>query len=386
MATEYIDPEIATDGDEIHRDAVDWMRGALPGWKDDPAAPEVLASRAQAHQHARGRDLILRVFRSIFRTHGIEQLRIDPLEGERATVAATITARDTAGYTLPIGIQFDIGGFVFSSANEVTIPNGQDETDPGEVVLQAPDVGDAYNDLGADGAQLLDTLRWVALDGVALTGVTGGGENAEGLEEYLDRLAQLTEIVRPTVVEPRNAATVAGNVAGVGRAWALRYAPPANYAPTGELSVFVHDDDGDDCSTPVVERVQDELDAKREEGFVFHVLPFTRTTIDAHVRFKASAGADTAALETAVVAAVTTHLLPDNYGRIEGSENPTSYEPVDQLRAYDVADVAGDVPLVRSIVGVELAEAGDPLVAGANVPLAGPAPLTVPGTITAEAV
>lgn len=128
--------------------------------------------------------------------------------------------------------------------------------------------------------------------------------------------------------------------------------------------------------------IKSELDAlleeEREVNFVVHVMDPIFNTIDVAVSFTAVEGFTVADVETDVETALNDFLDPANWGLPpEGVGEVKTWINTTTLRYLEVANVINNVDGVDYITALTV-DGGT-----SNITLAGPAPLTTPGTIAA---
>lgn len=388
----YIDVTIDTDPQDIMDDFVTFMQTAVPGWQPSPGQLDVWLMQAVASAAADTRDVASAVPKSIFRWFGANLLNFPPIDDTPASVTATWTVVDNAGYTVPAGTQVSIartGDDVYAFETTVDTVIAPGATTAAGVQLAAVTPGSAASGLGGAGiaAQLIDPLTFVST--VVLEGVTVGGVDAEDDDTYLTRLRADLQLLAPRPILPPDFAVFARQIPGVYRATAID-----GYNPTGPLtgqprtiSIAAIDANGSPLDTAHKNSVLSDLEARREVNFQIFVIDPTLNIMDITYSVQSLAGYDTVALKTAIDAALTNYLSAATWGALAG--DPSSWSDNTTVRYLEVAQVINDVAGVDYItttagnLDLQIGIHGGSLVR-TDVALTGVAPLptTVGGTIT----
>jgi hypothetical protein len=218
----FVSVPFATDADALADDAVDRLRSAMPGWEPADGNLEVWILQAVGRQVAELTAVAADVPAAIFRQFGTQLVGLAPQSGARATLTSFWTARDNLGYTIPAGTQVAhrVTGddlIVLEVAADTTITPGA--TTLSGVLLQATDVGTAWNGVPTGPLELVDALSWV--ESVDASTVSAGGLDAETDDAYLARLADDLRLLTPRPILPDDFAVLARNVTGVTRALAI---------------------------------------------------------------------------------------------------------------------------------------------------------------------
>ncbi len=225
-----IRPTIETDPEVIAQIAFDYLQrpDVLPGWT--PVEGDLLTwtIRAHARMVAEERDVANDVpLAQIMQPLGEQVYRLPPHRATPATARATVTVRDTAGYTIPAGLELLVRtsgneGVTMVTTEAVTIARGLQATAAGELKLTAATgyEGTIGNGLTEDNEVTpIRALEFV--EQVELVGVSRGGADEEDEEVYLQRLADFLALSSPTPILPRDFARFALQQQGVGRALAI---------------------------------------------------------------------------------------------------------------------------------------------------------------------
>lgn len=230
MSSTYIDVPIITDPDTLAADTFAFIQALIPSYVPNAGNLDTILVEAIAAMAAEVATVASSVPASIFRFFG-QLVGVQPINPTPASVPATITAVDTAGYTVPagtiIGLQTPGGSTVpFALALDVSIPVGETESVQ-TATFTAVTAGAAGSGLGGNGvaAQIITTLSFVSA--VTLLDQTTGGLDGESDSSYLSRLASELVLLAPRPILPGDFAALARNIAGVGRALAVDGLSPA---------------------------------------------------------------------------------------------------------------------------------------------------------------
>jgi hypothetical protein len=246
------------------------------------------------------------------------------------------------------------------------------------VRLVAIDPGAAGNGLAADAKPENSLAR---VQGITVVAPSAGGIDGESTDSYLENLREELRTWFRSPIRPEHVEILARRDPDVDRALALDGYNPADGSTGNEkmVTVAVHAPGGANCTSPVKDRVQADLQARRQWGFVFHVIDATRTAIDVAFGFATADGFTPADVKTAAETAVADYLASDSWGLpASGDQRLWQLRPV--VRYKDIVGVLKQVDGLDYITALTV-EGGT-----ADVTLTGPAPLTEPGTITGTPV
>lgn len=378
----FVDFEIDTDEEALLEAFVASMEEKFPGWTPASGNYEEWMARVWARMAVETAELAADVPGEIFYQFGQKILNVVPKAPESATALTDWTFTDTAGYTVPEGtlVSIAVSGderLGFEVQTGFTVAPGND-TEAG-VVIAAVEPGEYAN--GADGTvSLIDAIPNV--DSITLQAAASGGEDQEDPTDYLDRLADEATLLSPKPILPRDAEVIARRVSGVDRSLAIDlYDPDTDtYDNEKTITVAVTDDQGAALSSGVKSEVQALLESYREVNFVFHVVDPNYTTVDVEYEITALSGFTLSEVQDTVTAAIEEYLSPATWGSSIYTGEVNEWVLRDYVRINELVALIDGVAGVDRVVSVEIAETGDP-VAGSDLAIAGPAPLTEPGTI-----
>ena len=213
----YIEIPIEVDVNQLKDDAVAFLQTAIPGWEPASGNLETIVIEAIAEMASEQASIAAEMPTETFRQFGLRIANLQPIDGQRATGAATFTMTDTAGHTIPAGTFLTAGDVAFETTAEVTVGIGESS---GVVPFQAVDEGVAANGLTGT-MDLVDTLPFV--DSVVITGSTADGVDAETDDDYLARLVEELQLMAPRPIVPQRlrgpGAPDSGRRSSGGRRW-----------------------------------------------------------------------------------------------------------------------------------------------------------------------
>lgn len=386
----FLELPVEFDGATLKARIYAGMAERFPGWNPNINSPEVaLIDELVDRLMVPLGELAADVAAEIFNGYGEKIVKVLPIAATPATVKSTWVMRDDAGYEIKAGTQINVPtsgdtGQGFRVVEAVVVPPASTETEPGQVLLEAIEPGIEGNDLEGE-ARPEDTLNFV--DSITLVGASSGGEEAEDPETYLTRLAEVMETLSPSPIIPRDVEILSRNVPGVFRSVALDLFDPETDDPDDPetwlsertTSVAVCDSSGEPCSEAVKAAVKADLEAKREVNFKFFVIDPTYTEIRVRFQIVVREGYDQATEEAKVIAALLDFLDPIAFG-VDSETDPRSWNHEEFVRYQDLVTLLNNQQGVDHFTELKISEESEPL-GEADVLLAGPAPLTRPGSI-----
>lgn len=369
------------------------LQASLPGYDPKRAGLSYWQKKAFARLMADIGDLHVEGRASMFRFFAEKIAKIPPILAAPATVYSTWTVIDEEGHTIKDGtevkIPVDADNYkAFVVVGDVVIPLGKDTTAAGEVLLQAKEPGVAGNELSGEPTPISADTAFV--DSIELTGVTDGGVDEEGEDEYLERAVMEARLFSTSLVVKEDFEIDAITFPGVARALCL----PAWNGDEGKAEAL--------CFTVVAltaagqapgETQRDALLEHQAEKVPSGVENFvgvpTFTKLDVLAEFSVLPGFDPEVVKAAVQARLASYLDPANSGLPSGFGDPGSiggWAPASAVYRNELITEVSNVPGVDRVVTLKLAKTGSELETQESVALAGVAPLTEPGTLTVAAV
>lgn len=307
--------DVDTDAGTISAQIFDAMSARAPGWIPHDANLDTWLIEEFSTVAAEVRQEALSVPEAIYQTYGEEVLGIPARLPTFASGLSTWVAVDNQGYTIPAGTQLTLSRtgddqIVFEvTANAYVEPGTNSVSD---VAIQATEAGVQGNDLSGD-ALVIDPLAWVDSIGVAVP--TGGGDDGQTLDEYLQLLIMLMRVVALRPILPWDYAVLALRIPGVGRAIAMDgYDPVAHtWGHARTVTLIVTDPAGEPCSQTTKDAIQQSLEDLREVNFIVNVIDAFYETIDVTYEVTAYAEQDPLQVLDICSAAINAALLPSNF-------------------------------------------------------------------------
>jgi hypothetical protein len=161
------------------------------GWKAQAAALETILTEALAPIAEDVAQVAVVVPPAIFRNYGTKLLGLPYNEGAAATASTTFTLLDTAGHTIPAGLQVQQGNLAFYTSSETVVAAGHSTA---TVQVVAVIQGTEYN--GLTGLlEPVEAIDW--LKEVTIVGETTGGAEQEEDSAYQNRLQAALQLQAP---------------------------------------------------------------------------------------------------------------------------------------------------------------------------------------------
>ena len=388
----YVPPDVEADQDAIAEQVFAALTARVPGWQAHDANLDTWLVEAFAEVASEIRALSANVPASIIGTYGATVLGIPPNPPVAATGTANFAAIDAAGYTLELGTRFGLPRsgddlVAFQTLQDAIIAPGSSSADG--VPFVAVETGSDANGLTGAG-QMLDPVTWVAPDGITVTSPTGGGQDGETPQDYMDRLSGLLRMVALRPVLPQDFAILAlQNQPAVGRAVAMNLYNPADGTWTNERTVtlILTGPDGLPVAASTKQLVADQLEALREVNWVVNIIDATYDPVPVTFAAVAYVGQNVDTVTANVVANLTAYLDPSRFRlgelspAISGGEvinPPTAGQPIRRqvIRLYDL------VALIDNTLGVDYVQTVTVAGAAADYTLPDHYSLPTAGTIT----
>lgn len=380
--SDYLGLNVESDPDVLMDQALGTLALNIPGFIAREAHLEVWVLETVARMIAETRYMFSKVPDGIFRYFGESLVNVPQIEGSRATALTDWVMIDDAGYTVFEGAQvaYRIAGdklSVFTVQTGFTVEPGQ--TTASNVVVSAPEIGEAYNNLGPSGLELVDSLAFVS--SVTASGSTSGGVDRETDAAYLSRLRNEMSLLAPRFVLASDAAVLAQRIGGVSRALGIdNYDPITNtFNNEKTITVAVVGSDGLPLSNGVKEEVRASLESLREINFIINVIDPNYTEIDVNFVVVVYDGYDTTTVDNAATAAVENYLSPSNWAG--GDSLPAKWRTSENVVRYlEVAEVLNRVDGVNYVQTLTINGASS------DALLNGVAPLPSVGVVSGSAV
>ena len=385
----YIKIPLETNQSALAQEMFDYIQTQAPGWAAQDGNLDVWIIRAIAQLASDNRNVASDVQDDIFRYFGASLMGIQPIDATPAVANTTWTLTDYLGHTIPAGTTVgitDLSGNLqaFQVVSDYVVPNGQNVTPAGAVVIRAVIEGSNANGLGAAGTvvTLIDIIDWVATNGVVLTGTTNGGIDDEDDPTYLNRLVARLQRLSQRPILPADFSAMALDADPiVHRAVTIDNYNPADHTYNNQRMVAVAavDSNGAAVSAIVKAEIDAYLQANREINFIVNVIDPTYTTINVVTTVIALAGFTQAQVQASVVSTLQNYLSPALWAQdptIQQADSNNTWLESTTVYYNEVIAAISNIQGVNRVVSLTL-NGGT-----ADIALTTPAALTQPGTIT----
>jgi hypothetical protein len=288
--------------------------------------------------------------------------------GVLPTAAVQITVA-ADGASVPVGtlVQLTIGDEVvqFTTDAELSVVAGVPTAVVGITGTEFTDLANGTV-VGTPVDLVTDTTGVTA---AVLSQAVGGGAGPEDADAYLDRAGIRLQRLTDTLVMPAQFEAFALEQPGIYRAKAVNnYNSATALAANGHISIAVLDSAGALLSAGAKTALATLMDDIALANLGVHVFDPTITAVAVTATVHVVAGADTAAVQAACVAALDAYLSPLAWGW--GA----------MVRRNEL------IALLEAVPGVDYLTAGHPTAPAADVALTGQAPLADAGALTITAV
>lgn len=386
----FITYPISVDARDLIAAAFAYLQTKNPNWEPSEGQPDTWIIEATGSEAADIGTLASQVPKDVFRTFGEQLFGIAPIDTQSATMSIDIFAVDNAGYTVPagtqVGVQDAFGNLVaFTTVSDAVIAAGTNEVD--NVLCVAAVGGSASNNVGVAGGavQLLDVMYPAFIDHITQVAPSIGGQDAEAIDDYLNRLSLELQTMSPRPILPGDFSILARDTAGVQRATTIDGYNPADDTFDNErmVTVFGLDDTGQPVVDPVKTNMKNDLDAMREVNFVVNAGDADLNDIDITAHFTVLPSYDLTDVQSRVYAAIQTYTDPSLWG-IADTDDPNDPKTwINETTIYylELSTIINNVPGVDRITLLQIGPHGGALAADDYV-MAGVAPLPSPQTIT----
>jgi uncharacterized phage protein gp47/JayE len=380
---DYILEPINTDFEDIYQEFVDYIQNFFPDWEDDEAQLDSIMGRFFSLKLATTADMASRVMRGIFVYFGATLVNIQPIAAVSAQVSTTWNSLDTDGpYDIPegtVGALEDEFGEVhlFATDSDATIANGVSTVSG--VIMTALEEGTQANNLSGTLIPVT-ALDW--FDSATTEAPSSSGADAEGEEDYLNRLATNFTLMAPRPILAEDFAKISRNVAGVWRAIALdNFIPPSNFTAENAVGVAAIDSEGAAISSAKKTELDTYLQSLRQQNFIVSVIDPTFTTVNVTATVVKYQNSDSYDVSARAAAAVSSFIDPKQWGVPVWPPDSRGWERKTVVRAQEFYTALNNVEGVEYVSALSFQLEG-----GANdandKTLFGTFPLPLPGVIT----
>lgn len=395
--TLYIDADLVTDevasAEAILAGIADRLNAALgldpdvDGWVSEEGQPETHIAEAVGIVLATAAALVQDTERNNFIGLG-RILGLDPLPAEPATGFTEWTFASAVPGTDPVLIP-DGSQLVLDAADGTPVAyatvgdilaSGASATDVAVVAIEPGQISNGLVGLARD----WEPLPFVT--SVEMTTAPSGGRDAQTTEEYLDAIVREARRMKVVPVVTDDYADQALDNPAVARAVAIRLlnaeAYPATPNSPGHVTIFAADEAGAAVSAGVkADLIASMQGVDRPVGVTVHIQDPTVNNLTLALTIRVAPDADEPATVAAVQDALNAAYDPATWATddtVAGRWRAPVTAADRTVYAFDVADIASDVP---GVLGVTAATVNG----GASAALTGWAPLphlTAPPTVT----
>lgn len=373
---DYVELTFTTDEQALADAAVVSLQASWPDWQPNDGDVEVVLIETLAPFATAAAQQASQMPPEAFVALGTKLYGIAIEDGVPASTTVTLTFQDAVGgYLVPAGSEFELSGFAFSTALDVTSAAGSN-TAPGVEVV-ANDVGAAFNDL-TDSEWASVTLP-VFVTNLATEAPTAGGVDPQTTDDYLNMLSRELQMRGRMIVTLPDFELTALDQQGVGRAYAQTLGPR-------QVAVTLTDDDGNAVSSSIKADLQAIYQAAVLANVTFTFPDATYTEIDIAYTVRSLPGFDPTQLVASIDEQLTTALSPLNYGAMSYASQRSYSAPYGVTGSNWVNDptirLNAMIALVGGVAGVQYVEALTINGAAADYTMPGTVALPTPGTFT----
>lgn len=385
----YIDVPIETEPVDLADEAFSYIESQIAGWLPAEGNLESILVAALSQVASELRTLASLVPESIFTYYGESILGLPPYPAVAATGSTTWTALDTAGYQVTAGTLVGVNppassqGYAFEVVDDFFILGGT--TQLSGVQIRALEAGAAASGLSGT-VEMLDVLDFIG--SVTLDGPTSGGQDAELIDAYLNRLSDLLTLLSPRPILPQDfAILVQRSIPGVARATAIDLYNPSTGDTNCPRCVTVAVVGPNGTAVPAQTKADADalLQSQREVNFLAFIIDPNYTTIDVAFSVQCFPGYVPASVAAQVTADLTAYLSPQNWGVPPyGDSSAASWINDTKVRYLELTEVANRADGVHYVISLTFGLAGQTK-GTADITIPGAAPMPRPGTITGTA-
>jgi uncharacterized phage protein gp47/JayE len=364
LADPIIPDPIAVDPEDLFNNVfVAYMQSQIPGWEPADGSLDVWLGLAFSQIAAQLGELAQDVDTSVFRWYGANIAGLPPVDAVAATSTVTITAVDTAGYTIAAGTNLAVAAsdgtlFGFELSEDAVIAAASSSV--AGVGIVAQEAGEAANALSGP-VQMVDSLAYVAT--VTLDADTAGGSDAEEDADYLERLVAEERLRSVAPILARDFAQLSKRVLEVERTAYLDGYNTADGTSANALMVTLVpvQADGSNVSpagkTAVAGQFAEDGDTPALVGFVVNVADPHRTAVDVAFTATARDGFDPADVAAQGVAAIESYFDPSLWGQPQTGELRL-FEVVPKVTLGALYSVLYAVEGIQVVTGLAITSGG----------------------------
>jgi hypothetical protein len=406
---DYTELDLIDDPDALVEIGVDYLEASIDGFVARPGNVETVLLEAESQIAAEVVQQASVPPDVAFAYAGESLYGIPAHDAVAATSTATLTfATDTPAVLIGaqslISVPHPSGEFVvFTTDADVVAPAGGGNKLVGVTALEPG--ADANGAFGV--SELIDTVDGVSTLSVA---TAAGGVDAESDADYLDRLADALTILAPRPILPADFATMARQIPGVGRAYAIDlYQPGTNDnvaagQPGGPLTVegapvlsgagasnvarcvttVITADAGAPPTQTLMHTTWTTLDGAREVNFLAYVIAPRYTAVDVLASVYPYPGYLDADVIANAKAMLAQWLNPGSWGSQPSSTSDVTQQWAsdNKVRIYEAVDWLNRADGVYYVKTVQVRKVGDVAWSSVDLVLPGTVALPTSGTFT----
>jgi len=370
---DYVRLQVDADEQSLADGAIDNLRATWDDWVGNDSDMEVVLIETLAPFAAAAISKAAEMPPAAFIALGTKLYGIAYQQGVPATTTVTLTFQDNVGgYFVGAGSEFLLGGYGFSTVDDVTSVSGQ-ATMPGVQVL-ADDVGTSYNGLTSADWASVSLPVWVT--DLATEAPTSDGVDPQDDNDYLDMLSRELQLRGRMIVTLPDYELAAIDTPGIGRAFALTTA-------ARDVSVYLTDPNGEPVPSTVKDTLVATYNAARLVNVTVTLLDANYSTINVDYEVVALPGFDLTGLQTSIDSSLSLNLSPPQWGTVtygQPGSGPSQWINDSTVRLNKVISIIGMVPGVAYVVANSVKINGT----AADFAMPGPVALPRPGTFTGK--
>jgi hypothetical protein len=320
---EYIAEGGSTSAADILAGMIADYEARMPGWTPAEGSPATVLMAVFALRHSVLLDIFQQVKAAIYTDFGVSVAGVPFREATPATVDATVTIGEAyvaEPHEIPAGLRVQIEGPEepqgFTVQDTVNILAGESTA---TVTLVAENPGRAGSGLTGE-VNVVDARTWI--QGITLTSETAGGQDAEGEQDYRNRLVKKERRESPTIITAPDAQEAILEIPGVGRCLILdNYVPKlgeeaAKEGVPGAFTAVIADPSGANVSGGIKAEALAIIEAERLLDLDGHLIDPTRTNVAVAYSFTTLPGWDPEAVKAAADAAVNSYGSGATWGAV----------------------------------------------------------------------
>ena len=309
-SSDFVDVPFTVDPTTLALNAVLALQAAWADtdWIGNEGDQEVILIEAVAPMAANVAAVAAQMPAAALGQAGASLWNLPPYPAVPAQTTVTLTAKDTAGYTVPAGNQLSIDGFAFQLIADAVIPSGVNLLAGVGVVASVAGAASS----GLAGLVVQNVSMPIDIVSATVDAPTADGADAETWPVYLARLSRAQRLRAKTLVTPTDYELEAINWPGIGRA----YASP-NVA-TKVMTVTVTDDQGDVVASGVKAALLADLTLYACANWTIVLADPTYTEVSVTWAATAFPGYDHTDLASRINVMLASMLTPVSYGLLWG--------------------------------------------------------------------